>query len=72
MRWLPSPLLSSRPSRAERDSGVLQPMGMADPHVEVGEPRGVVCDGVDGGLRPCGPGVRCNNPSVMVRSLWAT
>ena len=55
MWWLPSPLLSSRPSQAERDSGVLQPMGMADPYVEVGEPRGVVCDSVDGGLRSCGP-----------------
>ena len=42
MRWLPSPLLSPHPSRAKRDSGVLQPMGMADPYVEVGEPRGVV------------------------------
>ena len=42
MQWLPSPLLSPCPSWAERDSRVLQPMGMADPYVEVGEPRGVV------------------------------
>ena len=42
IRWLPSPLLSSHPSRAKRDSGVLQPVVMTDPCVEVGGPRGEV------------------------------